>query len=202
MAGILAAALQTAATTTMSGARRAFCRSRCSASALAAGCLRCSCFGHELPQALARGAADHDEAPRAQPPVIGRARGAFEQQLESALIGRGVGERLGGAPLEERVDGLHGRDGPFLERPRGRRGHCPRFPALRLAVTGYRPHAESFRYLFNSHYNTAAALPRSARHVVQPTVAEVLAYRAAGWTPQRSWSDPRRGFSVQCLETG
>ncbi len=37
-------------------------------------------LGHQLPQPLARRAADHDEAPRTQSTVIRRACGAFEQQ--------------------------------------------------------------------------------------------------------------------------
>jgi ergothioneine biosynthesis protein EgtB len=52
---------------------------------------------------------------------------------------------------------------------------------LARAVTDYRPHDESFRYLFNSYYNTVGAMHcRTARGMLsRPTVAEVMAYRAA-----------------------
>ncbi|HEX3845132.1 MAG TPA: ergothioneine biosynthesis protein EgtB [Steroidobacteraceae bacterium] len=52
---------------------------------------------------------------------------------------------------------------------------------LARALAGYRPYAECFRYLFNSYYNTVGPMhSRAARGMLsRPTVAEVMAYRAA-----------------------
>jgi ergothioneine biosynthesis protein EgtB len=52
---------------------------------------------------------------------------------------------------------------------------------LARAIAGYRSYAESFRYLFNSYYNTVGPMhSRAARGMLsRPTVAEVMAYRAA-----------------------
>ena len=52
---------------------------------------------------------------------------------------------------------------------------------LARAVTDYRPYAGIFRYLFNSYYNTVGPMhSRAARGMLsRPTVAEVMAYRAA-----------------------
>src|SRR6185437_570553 len=52
---------------------------------------------------------------------------------------------------------------------------------LARAVTGYPPYAETFRYLFNSYYNAVGPMhSRAARGMLsRPTVAEVMAYRAA-----------------------
>ena len=52
---------------------------------------------------------------------------------------------------------------------------------LARAVPGYRPYVESYRYLFNSYYNTVGPMHcRAARGLLsRPTVAEVMAYRAA-----------------------
>lgn len=52
---------------------------------------------------------------------------------------------------------------------------------LAQASADYHPYAESFRYLFNSYYNTVGPMhSRAARGMLsRPTVAEVMAYRAA-----------------------
>jgi ergothioneine biosynthesis protein EgtB len=52
---------------------------------------------------------------------------------------------------------------------------------LARAIAAYRPHAEPYRYLFNSYYNTVGPMHcRAARGMLsRPTVAEVMAYRAA-----------------------
>ena len=52
---------------------------------------------------------------------------------------------------------------------------------LARAVADYRPYAESYRYLFNSYYNTVGTMHcRAARGLLsRPTVSEVMAYRAA-----------------------
>ena len=52
---------------------------------------------------------------------------------------------------------------------------------LARAVADYRPYAGIFRYLFNSYYNTVGPMHgRAARGMLsRPTVAEVMAYRAA-----------------------
>jgi ergothioneine biosynthesis protein EgtB len=52
---------------------------------------------------------------------------------------------------------------------------------LARAVADYRPHAEPFRYLFNSYYNAVGPMHcRAARGMLsRPTVAEVMAYREA-----------------------
>lgn len=52
---------------------------------------------------------------------------------------------------------------------------------LARAVTDYRPYAEPYRYLFNSYYNSVGPMHgRAARGILsRPTVAEVMAYRAA-----------------------
>jgi ergothioneine biosynthesis protein EgtB len=52
---------------------------------------------------------------------------------------------------------------------------------LTPALAGYRPHAEPFRYLFNSYYNSVGPMHcRAARGLLsRPTVAQVMAYRAA-----------------------
>ncbi|HET9106614.1 MAG TPA: ergothioneine biosynthesis protein EgtB [Steroidobacteraceae bacterium] len=52
---------------------------------------------------------------------------------------------------------------------------------LARAVADYRPHAEPYRYLFNSYYNTVGPMHgRGARGMLsRPTVAEVMTYRTA-----------------------
>ena len=52
---------------------------------------------------------------------------------------------------------------------------------LARAVADYRPYAETYRYLFNSYYNAVGPMHcRAARGMLsRPTVAEVMAYRAA-----------------------
>ena len=52
---------------------------------------------------------------------------------------------------------------------------------LARAVADYRPIQESYRYLFNSYYNTVGPMHcRAARGMLsRPTVAEVMAYRSA-----------------------
>jgi len=52
---------------------------------------------------------------------------------------------------------------------------------LARALADYRPYAEPYRYLFNSYYNAVGPMHcRAARGMLsRPTVAEVMAYRAA-----------------------
>jgi len=52
---------------------------------------------------------------------------------------------------------------------------------LARALPDYRPYAEPYRYLFNSYYHTVGPMHcRAARGLLsRPTVAEVMAYRAA-----------------------
>jgi ergothioneine biosynthesis protein EgtB len=52
---------------------------------------------------------------------------------------------------------------------------------LARAAADYRPYAEPYRFLFNSYYNTVGPMHcRAARGMLsRPTVAEVMAYRAA-----------------------
>src|SRR6185437_8910906 len=52
---------------------------------------------------------------------------------------------------------------------------------LARATAGYRPYAQPYRYLFNSYYNAVGAMHcRAARGMLsRPTVAEIMAYRAA-----------------------
>jgi ergothioneine biosynthesis protein EgtB len=52
---------------------------------------------------------------------------------------------------------------------------------LARAVADYRPYAQPYRYLFNSYYNAVGPMHcRAARGMLsRPTVAEVMAYRAA-----------------------
>ncbi|HEY2035567.1 MAG TPA: ergothioneine biosynthesis protein EgtB [Steroidobacteraceae bacterium] len=52
---------------------------------------------------------------------------------------------------------------------------------LARAAADYRPYAEPYRYLFNSYYNTVGPMHcRAARGMLsRPTVAEIMAYRAA-----------------------
>jgi ergothioneine biosynthesis protein EgtB len=52
---------------------------------------------------------------------------------------------------------------------------------LARAVADYRPHAEPYRYLFNSYYNSVGPMHgRAARGMLsRPTVAEVMSYRTA-----------------------
>ena len=89
----LMVALQRAATTTISGARNAFCRSRSSDSAVTSGCVRLQVRREQAAEARARRAAHDDEAPRPQSPVIRGACGAGEDQLERTLVGRRFDER-------------------------------------------------------------------------------------------------------------
>ena len=107
MTGIFTAGLQRAATTTISGARNALSRSRCSVSSSACGVRAPQVIGEQLAEARARLAAHDDEAPGAQAPVVGSARGAGKNESERSLIGGRIGERRGGAARQERVYGLH-----------------------------------------------------------------------------------------------
>ncbi|KOT18916.1 hypothetical protein DM52_1401 [Burkholderia mallei] len=65
------------------------------------GCARVGQLDQQIAECVTRGAADHDEAPRTQVAVIGRAQGGVEDGVEFARAGRRFGQRPAGAARQQ-----------------------------------------------------------------------------------------------------